>query len=130
MDGKPIHASDKIDLETAVGGFDLGYDEEGRRRALEIATAVRPAIQTLRVMGSAVLGQAYVACGRFDLYFHNYLFPWDVAAGQILLREAGALATEWDGTSAGIESRGLVAAATALHEVFLDVIAERARMVV
>lgn len=121
LDGRRIDVGDKADLGTAIGGFDLGYDEDGRRLAMAAAVAVRPVIQSLRLMGSAVLGQAYVACGRFDLYFHHFLFPWDVAAAQILLREAGALVTAWDGRPATIDSRALVAANPNLHRAFLGV---------
>lgn len=120
--GRRVTLGDKTDLGRAVGGFDLGYDEEARGRAMAVATAVRPRIQTLRLIGSAVLGQAYVACGRFDLYFHHYLYPWDLAAGQLLLREAGALVTEWAGTPAGVHSRTLVAANPRLHGVFLKAV--------
>jgi len=123
LDGRPLRVGDREDLGTAIGGFDLGYDEEGRGQALAAAVALRPAIQSLRVMGSAVLGQAYVACGRFDLYFHRFLFPWDVAAAQVLLREAGALATAWDGRPATIHSRALIAANPDLHRAFLEVVA-------
>lgn len=119
LNGRRINVSEKDDLGVAIAGCDLGYSEDGRKRALDAAVSLRPAIQTLRIMGSAVLGQAYVACGRIDLYFHQYLFPWDVAAGQLLLTEAGAVATEWDSRPVTIESRGLVAANAALHRSFL-----------
>ncbi|NDC73625.1 MAG: inositol monophosphatase, partial [Sphingobacteriia bacterium] len=45
----------------------------------------------LRRLGSAALDLAYVACGRFDAYFEHNLQPWDVAAGILLVREAGGV---------------------------------------
>lgn len=51
----------------------------------------------LRRLGSAALDLAYVAAGRFDAYWERHLAPWDVAAGAVLVREAGGFAREIDG---------------------------------
>ena len=51
-------------------------------------------------MGSAALGLAYAACGRFDVYVHQYLYPWDTAAGILFVQEAGGLVIEPDGGAA------------------------------
>lgn len=110
LNGQRIYASSKDGHETVMAAFDLGYDEQARQHAMAVAAKLRPEVMSLRLIGSAVLGQAYVACGRFDLYFHRFLYPWDVAAGQLLVREAGAFACDWSGEPATIESRTLIAA--------------------
>jgi fructose-1,6-bisphosphatase/inositol monophosphatase family enzyme len=123
LGGQRISVSQKDNLDVAIGGFDLGYHEDSRRVVMAAASRLRPQIQTLRLIGSAVLAQAYVACGRFDLYFHRYLFPWDIAAARILLIEAGALVTNWDGGATTMHDRALIAATPALHETLRQAIA-------
>ena len=53
----------------------------------------------LRRFGSAALDLAYVACGRFDVFFEYSLSPWDVAGGAVLVREAGGQVTDFSGGS-------------------------------
>lgn len=115
LDGRPIACGAKTELGLALVGFDLGYDEEGRALALEIARAVRPQVQALRVMGSAALSLAYTACGRLDLYFHPFLYPWDIAAAQLLIAEAGGTICDWDGNPCTLHSRRILAANPGLH---------------
>ncbi|HSW73085.1 MAG TPA: inositol monophosphatase family protein, partial [Chlamydiales bacterium] len=50
----------------------------------------------IRRLGSAAIDLAYLAAGRFDGYFEVGLFPWDVAAGKLLVEEAGGKVTQWD----------------------------------
>jgi myo-inositol-1(or 4)-monophosphatase len=79
-------------------------------------------MHTLRVIGSAALGLAYVAAGRFDLYFHRSLYPWDMIADVLLINEAGGLVTDWDGRPAGVRTSQVIAANQTLHSEFLKVI--------
>jgi myo-inositol-1(or 4)-monophosphatase len=76
--------------------------------------------EAVRVMGSAVLGLAYVAAGRVDLYFHHSLYPWDLAAGLLLVREAGGVATDREGQPAAPEHESVVVANPALHREFME----------
>jgi myo-inositol-1(or 4)-monophosphatase len=64
----------------------------------------------VRRMGSAAIDLAYVACGRFDIFFEYGLNPWDVAAGIILIREAGGCVTDFSGNEEGISGAEIVAA--------------------
>jgi myo-inositol-1(or 4)-monophosphatase len=54
-------------------------------------TALNATVARLRVIGSAALEICYVACGRFDLFVHEALSPWDIAAAALIAREAGAV---------------------------------------
>ena len=54
-------------------------------------TALNATVARLRVIGSAALEICYVACGKFDLFVHEALSPWDIAAGALIAREAGAV---------------------------------------
>ena len=51
----------------------------------------------VRMLGSAALDLAYVACGRFTCAYFDYMYPWDYAAGTLLIAEAGGLLTDLEG---------------------------------
>ena len=119
LNDSPIAVSTMTSLQAAVIGFDMGYDAEVGREMLRVASALWPGVQSVRVMGSAALGLAYAACSRLDLYFHLFLYPWDLAAGILLVREAGGIITELDGRPVGIHSRSVIATNKAIHEDFL-----------
>ena len=86
--GAPIHVSRVIRLPDAFAVASLGFGETKKkdsRFATLNATCAR-----LRVIGSAGLEISYLAMGRFDLFVHSALSPWDVAAPGLIAREAGA----------------------------------------
>jgi myo-inositol-1(or 4)-monophosphatase len=62
---------------------------------------------------------AYAACGRIDLYAHLTVSPWDVAAGIVLVREAGGVATTRDGAPMDIMTSQFVAGGPAVHADFM-----------
>ena len=70
-------------------------------------------------MGSSALGISYAAAGRYDLYFHHQLEPWDQVAGLLLVEEAGGIITDRTGRRAGLHSDGLVASNRTLHAEFM-----------
>jgi fructose-1,6-bisphosphatase/inositol monophosphatase family enzyme len=111
--------SDKPSLQASVLGFDMGYDDRRAAHMLALLRELWPGMQSVRIPGSAALGLAYAACGRYDLFVHHYLFPWDLAAGILLVREAGGVITDRDGSPIRIDSEGVVAGGTAVHADFL-----------
>lgn len=119
LNGSPIRVSARETVQSSVIGFDMGYNDEKARQALQMVTALWPGMQTMRVMGSAALGITYVACGRLDLYFHHSLYPWDLASGLLLVEEAGGLITDSSGAPIGYTSKTAVAANPALHADFM-----------
>ncbi len=127
LNGKLIAVSKKQRLQDAVVGLDLGYDDAARQRALETAVSIRPQIQTLRVIGSAVLGLCYVACGRFDVYFHPSIYPWDIMAAAVLITEAGGKVTDLYGEEVTKQTSNIAASNPELHRQFMDLAAYRLR---
>jgi len=119
LDDAPISVSAKTTVQGSLVGFDMGYDAERGREVLGVASALWPGIHSVRVMGSAGLGLAYAACGRLDIYLHLSLLPWDLAAGMLLVEEAGGVVTEVDGKPAGISSKRVIATSRAIHEDFI-----------
>lgn len=77
---------------------------------------VLPAVSGMRHMGSAALDLAYVACGRFDAYWERAISPWDVAAGVLIVREAGGLVTEIDGGKNAVYGGTVLAATPAVYQ--------------
>jgi myo-inositol-1(or 4)-monophosphatase len=120
LNGKKIKVSAVKTLDKASVGVDLGYNAERSRDLLDIATGLWPQIHCLRLTGSSALGLAYVACGRFSLYFHKYLYPWDTASGLLLVREAGGEVTRYDGKQASIDDAAVIASNPALLKELLN----------
>ncbi len=76
----------------------------------------------LRRMGSAAVDLAYVACGRYEGYFEYNLNPWDVAAGTLLVEEAGGTVTDFSGTDQFVFDRELVAGNPWVQKEMLSII--------
>jgi fructose-1,6-bisphosphatase/inositol monophosphatase family enzyme len=126
VNGAPATVSDTASLAASVLGVDLGYDDERAAKLLDSIRGVWPGVQAVRVLGSAALGLAYAACGRFDVYVHHRLFPWDAAAGILFVREGEGLVVQPDGGEATIYSERLVAGAAGPVRDWLEVTRERA----
>ena len=105
LDGAPIAVSGATELASALIATGFSYVAEVRRaQAAELAT-ILPSVRDIRRGGSAAVDLASVACGRVDGFYEVGLNPWDLAAGALLVREAGGLVT-----------RDVVASGPALHE--------------
>jgi myo-inositol-1(or 4)-monophosphatase len=78
--------------------------------------AVSHRAQAVRRDGSAALDLAYVACGRFDGFWEFDLSPWDVAAGTLLVREAGGAVTRIDGSPSALDAHSILATNGRIHE--------------
>jgi len=83
-----IHVSEVRRLSSALAVAALSYRVMKDRKPRTVALAAASA--GMRDLGSAALGIAYVAMGRFDVFAHEYLSPWDVAGPALIAREAGA----------------------------------------
>ena len=120
LDGQPMRASDRRNIDEAILGFDLGYDFGQARHLVEMVAGIWPQISGYRLMGSSAMSIAYTAAGRIDLYAHHSLSAWDIASGILLAREAGARvldrATLEDAT---LSSPGLLIATPTLMDQFL-----------
>jgi len=125
VNGEPATASSTGSVRESVLGIDLGYNDERAARLIALIADIWPGVQSVRVMGSAALGLAFAASGRYDVFVHHYLFPWDVAAGLVLVREGGGKVLDRDGGPGGIFSQGIVAGAPAAVEDFLRLAAGR-----
>jgi myo-inositol-1(or 4)-monophosphatase len=89
LNGVPVRVSDRRDLGTAVVSVGFSKTGPGIAAGMEtLQTMIRHA-RKCRMMGSAALDLAYVACGRFDAYLEQSVNWWDIAAGVVLVEQAG-----------------------------------------
>jgi myo-inositol-1(or 4)-monophosphatase len=89
--------------------------------------AVQDKVAGLRRFGAAALDLACVAAGRFDIYWERNLSPWDMAAGLLMVREAGGFVTDLDGTDAMFAKGHIVAGNETLHRELLTVLKSAAK---
>jgi len=119
LNGSAIQVSGESSLQSSLVGLDLGYHDERGKELIDITAKLWGQVHCLRIMGSAALGLAYVSCGRVSLYFHRWLYPWDIAAGLLLVREAGGKATDWHDNMAGFQTTQIIASNRKLHHEFV-----------
>ncbi len=106
----PIQVSQvrTIDQALLATGFPY-YDFEEMNKYLAVLNALMQKTHGLRRMGSAAVDLAYTACGRFEGFFEYNLNAWDVAAGALLVQEAGGRVTDFNGGSDFLFGREIVA---------------------
>lgn len=95
LNGQPIHVNADETLEEAVVGVEAGPATagEGQHAYFERVFALHTCGRGIRFTGSAALDLCYTACGRFTASVFHYLYPWDYAAGWLILTEAGGRLT-------------------------------------
>jgi myo-inositol-1(or 4)-monophosphatase len=97
-------------------GIPFGGRVEGLPRMVRQLGAAMPRTAGVRRWGAAALDLAYVAAGRFDGFWEPGLNAWDIAAGLLLIREAGGLVAELDGAGDPLETGSLIASNAAIHQ--------------
>jgi fructose-1,6-bisphosphatase/inositol monophosphatase family enzyme len=125
VNGETARVSEAATLPDALMGIGLGYDYDRSKKLLALLTDLWPGVQMIQNIGCAALGLAYAASGRFDVYAHSYLFPWDMAAGIVQVREAGGLVLDRAGEPATIYSEGLCAGAAGPVREFIAATKDR-----
>lgn len=112
LNGTPIRVSQAKQLDQAVVAMSLPpairRDDAELKQFIEVVVRA----QSMRRMGSSALNLCYVACGRFDAYWSISTKIWDIAAGVLLVREAGGLVVSPDGGELDLHRPRFVAAAT------------------
>jgi myo-inositol-1(or 4)-monophosphatase len=123
LNGRPLRVSRTTTLVDAMLCTGFPYTvREDRAKQLKPFAAFLGEAQALRRLGSAALDLAYVAAGRFDGFWEEHLHPWDLAAGALLVLEAGGTVTGVDGTPFDVFGGHLTASNGVLHPAMVDVI--------
>lgn len=89
LNGREIAASTRTDLAESILFVGCGKDEESLRTGMARFQRASVRARKMRMMGSAALGMAYIACGRLDAYIESRISLWDIAAGRLLVERAG-----------------------------------------
>ena len=123
MNGKLIHVSKERRLDNALLGTGFYYYKgEQLKREIEAFRRVNEAALGVRRPGSAALDLAFVACGRYDGFWERGLSPWDVAAGFLLVQEAGGKVTDFVGRKPDIHGAEAVATNGKIHRRILELV--------
>lgn len=128
LNGRSIHVSETraLDHSLLVTGFAYDIRDTPRNNLDHFCTFALKA-QGLRRTGSAALDLCYVAAGRFDGFWEVRLSPWDMAAGSVIVREAGGRLTDFSGKDLSIYGQELVASNGHIHEAMLTVLNQASR---
>ncbi len=144
-DNEPIRASSCADMALALVGTGFGYAPSRRAEQGAVVAALLPRVRDIRRMGGAALDLCSIGASRLDAFYERGLAPWDVAAGGLIAREAGARVTDFAGNAVSFRrlaplgsatagdppppeawSGEVVAAPAALHDALLDALRDAA----
>ncbi len=116
LDGVPIHVSaiDNPNRALFGTGFPFVRQEEIAPYTQQLARVMAGA-SGVRRAGAAALDLASVACGRFEGFWEMKLSPWDIAAGMLLVREAGGIVTTFEGAECPVARTSVVAGSAVMH---------------
>src|SRR5688500_813596 len=123
LDGSPIRVSGTREPSRALigTGFPFKYPEQIERYVRELPAIMR-STAGIRRAGAAALDLCAVATGRFDAFWEHSLEPWDIAAGALLIREAGGVITDLHGQPLPLARSGALAGNPWMHEWMLNVL--------
>lgn len=124
LNDRRIRVSKRLYLQDALIGTGFPYREFQNLDAyMGMLKDILPRCAGVRRPGAAALDLAYVACGRFDGFFELGLSPWDIAAGVLMVQEAGGLAADVAGNERYLESGNVVAGNPKVFAQILQVLA-------
>jgi myo-inositol-1(or 4)-monophosphatase len=122
LNDRPIRVSDEEALGESLLGTGFSYDPAGMRVNLGLFHEFMTRAAGVRRAGSAARDLAYVACGRFDAVWEFQLHPWDVAAGMLLVEEAGGRVTDFDGGPCTPRDQRILLSNGLIHNAMLEVL--------
>ena len=123
LNDRPLRVSSEARLNHAMLATGFAYDvHRSADDNLNHFAAFAKTAQAIRRDGSAALNLCYIAAGRFDGFWELKLQPWDVAAGLLIVEEAGGRTSDFSGRQSCASGRESVASNTHLHEAMLEIL--------
>lgn len=120
LNGKPIHVSKAAALKNSLLATGFPYHDYSRMDSfMEFFRWCMENTHGLRRLGSAAVDLAYVACGRFEGFYEYGLNAWDVAAGCLIVKEAGGTVSDFKGTDDYLFGKELLASNNKIYNEFL-----------
>lgn len=117
---QPIHVSNQAQLNHCL--IATGFPFKNRDlldRYFQVLMDIFLPVSGIRRTGSATLDLAYIACGRYDGFWELKLSPWDIAAGTILIKEAGGKVTDFEGKDNPVWAGDVIASNDLIHDFIL-----------
>jgi myo-inositol-1(or 4)-monophosphatase len=123
LNGKQIHVSKAKNLSSSLIATGFPYSDFSRLdNYMNCFTWFCKNSQGVRRLGSAATDIAYVACGRFEVFYEYGLHQWDIAAGIIILREAGGKISDFSGNEKNLSGEEIVAANSSVYPEVLEIV--------
>lgn len=123
MNGQEISVTkaNKLNDSLIATGFPY-YDYRKMNPYLNLFASLMQHTRGLRRLGSAAVDLAYVACGRFEAFYEYGLNPWDVAAGTLIVQQAGGKVTDFKGDGDFVFGKEIIASNGLIHPEFLTIV--------
>jgi myo-inositol-1(or 4)-monophosphatase len=116
----PISVSKRQGLEQAVLGVGIPFMGKPRQEQFHAEMQrLTPKVSGVRRLGAGAVDMAYVACGRFDAYWEQSVSAWDMAAGAVIVREAGGVVTDTLGGDLDVMNGTVLATTPQIHDMLL-----------
>ncbi|MDO4180656.1 MAG: inositol monophosphatase family protein [Bacteroidales bacterium] len=126
LNGKEIHVSNVGDMDKAFIALGFPYNSAAYKPMAErIVHELYGNVGGLRLQGAAAAELCYVATGRFEARIEGFLGPWDIAAGSIILKNAGGRVTDFEGGEDFYSGREVLATNGKIHTELLKVVGKR-----
>ncbi|MEO1625039.1 MAG: inositol monophosphatase family protein [Bacteroidota bacterium] len=123
LNGQPISVSQNTQLSEALLATGFPYtDFEGMEAYVGLLKELMRSSRGIRRLGSAALDLAFTACGRFDSFYEYGLNAWDVAAGIVIVQEAGGVVSDFSGGGDALFGRTLISGSPAIHGEMLGLV--------
>ncbi len=123
LNDRRLRVSARRKLDDCVIGTGVPHrGRPGHQQFMRELDALMPRVSGIRRTGAAALDLAWTAAGRFDAFWEHNLQPWDIAAGILLVKEAGGLTTDADGQNEMLETGSVIAGAPTIQRALRDVL--------
>lgn len=123
LNGQKIQVSETPELKGSLVATGFPYSRFDRLNPyMDLITYLVKRTHGIRRLGSAAIDLAYVACGRFDIFFEYDLKIWDIAAGIIIVREAGGKFSDFSGGSTNLTGDETIATNPLIYDEFLEIV--------
>lgn len=127
--GRPCRVAERPSLDGALLATGFPFRKNELLDAfLAIFREVFPRCKGIRRAGSAALDLAYTACGLYDGFFEFRLSPWDLAAGTLLVEEAGGIVSDMDGGPGFLSTGDIICGTEGIHSALLEIVQAKKKM--
>ncbi len=122
LNSREVTVSSTVTLENSILATGFPYDKKSNDNNIMEFSRLVPLTRGIRRMGSAAIDLCYVAAGRFDGYWESQIKAWDVAAGSLIVEEAGGRVSTYNGGDFQPEFPQILASNGRIHESLIDIL--------